>query len=510
MTQGHQFSSCLSTFELHLLVNNEVVEITCPSGGRRIDSRAAKAFVFKVSTSAGTSKLSVPAGEMFLAYEKPEWALPLVLLRAAKDALTTHKDPEMIGTGNSKSLTEDVFASKTDEELRKTIIAYLRKRYDVNFEVPFTVVELLTAIQSTPERTVRQLHYLHKHEMISFGWASDIWEDRGCTEEWLTKSFTISKQNHDNLQLVGQKRDYPQLGSASSERNVEWDFFICHASEDKDSVALPLSKELQRHDAKVWLDQASLTVGDSLSRKIDDGLKRSRFGIVVLSPSFFGKHWPERELSGLVQKEIDGAKVILPIWHNVGHEDIVAYSPTLADRLAVSTRTGIKNVANELLRASIARTSPDKNNTIPSSSTEVAELTIGFKELQIYDQLHTYGLTVKLKLNEPPDQGRLRLKLEWPSIVPITKTAGLKMAKRNITKGSVDSRVYSLDWNERVFPGEEVELLGREPDYCLEYRFDDSVWAESRKLRYSVNYTLHLEDHRPISGSVLLEDLHVY
>lgn len=510
MTQGNQFSSCLSTFELHLLVNNDVVEITCPSHGRRIDSRTAKAFKFGISTLEGARESLVPATDILLASEKPAGALELVLLRVLKDALLAKKDPETIDTGNFDAFYKDRYTSDSHDLLRQEIAAYILRRYDHDFESPFTVVEVVTAIQSGSSRIVRELHFLHKHEMISFAWAPHIWSQKSNEEEWLIEVFAVSKENYDNLQRLRQEGDYSPYRPSSSERNVEWDFFICHASEDKDSVVLPLSKELQRHDAKVWLDQASLTLGDSLSRKIDDGLKRSRFGIVVLSPSFFGKHWPERELSGLVQKEIGGAKVILPIWHNVGHEDIVEYSPTLADRLAVSTRTGIKNVADEILRVSIARTSPDKNDIIPSSSTEVAELTIGFKELQIYDRLHTYGLTVKLKLNEPPDQGRLRLKLEWPSIVPITKTSGLKMAKRNITEGSVNSRVYSLDWNERVFPGEEVELLGREPDYCLEYRFDDSVWAESRKLRYSVNYTLYFEDHRPISGSVSLEDLHVY
>jgi hypothetical protein len=50
---------------------------------------------------------------------------------------------------------------------------------------------------------------------------------------------------------------------------------------------------------KVWLDEHELTVGDSLSEKIDEGLSQSRFGAVILSPAFFAKHWPKKELSGL-------------------------------------------------------------------------------------------------------------------------------------------------------------------------------------------------------------------
>src|ERR1700682_2844646 len=115
---------------------------------------------------------------------------------------------------------------------------------------------------------------------------------------------------------------------------MEWDVFISHASEDKASFVGPLATCLQEHGLRVWYDDFTLTVGDSLRRSIDRGLARSRFGIVVISPDFLKKEWPQKELDGLVAREIDGAKVILPVWHNLGAEEIRAYSPTLADRLA--------------------------------------------------------------------------------------------------------------------------------------------------------------------------------
>src|SRR6266446_2598344 len=63
----------------------------------------------------------------------------------------------------------------------------------------------------------------------------------------------------------------------------------------------------------------------------------SRFGIVVLLPDFFAKNWPQYELNGLAAREIDGRKVILPIWHNVDRDDVLAYSPMLADKVALHT-----------------------------------------------------------------------------------------------------------------------------------------------------------------------------
>jgi len=74
-----------------------------------------------------------------------------------------------------------------------------------------------------------------------------------------------------------------------STRNVEYDVFISHASEDKEEFVGPLAKALQKAGYKVWFDEFTLKVGDSLRRSIDNGLKNSRFGIVILSNAFFAK-----------------------------------------------------------------------------------------------------------------------------------------------------------------------------------------------------------------------------
>jgi hypothetical protein len=111
---------------------------------------------------------------------------------------------------------------------------------------------------------------------------------------------------------------------------VLYDAFICHASEDKAALVRPLAERLRAEHVEVWYDEFSLSVGDSLRRSIDRGLSQSRFGIVVLSPSFFAKRWSGWELDGLVARQNDGRQeVILPVWHDVGHSDVLAYSPSL-------------------------------------------------------------------------------------------------------------------------------------------------------------------------------------
>ena len=139
----------------------------------------------------------------------------------------------------------------------------------------------------------------------------------------------------------------PALGAVTHSRS--YDAFISHATEDKEVVARPLAEQLRELGFEVWYDEFQLKVGDSLRRSIDRGLANSRFGIVVLSAAFFAKNWPQYELDGLVAREIAGGKVILPLWHKISKDEVIAYSPSLADKLALNTSAySIEELAREL------------------------------------------------------------------------------------------------------------------------------------------------------------------
>ena len=129
-----------------------------------------------------------------------------------------------------------------------------------------------------------------------------------------------------------------------------FDVFICHASEDKDEFVRPLAECLRNNHIEVWYDEFSLKVGDSIRRSIDIGLTKSRYGIVVLSKNFFSKEWPQWELDGLVQRQnIEKANVILPIWYNIVKEEIISFSPPLADKTAILASKGLDHVVSQLL-----------------------------------------------------------------------------------------------------------------------------------------------------------------
>ena len=126
--------------------------------------------------------------------------------------------------------------------------------------------------------------------------------------------------------------------------------FISHASEDKDEVVRPLAHALQSAGLSVWFDEFELKIGDSLRQKIDRGLAKSRFGIVVFSRVFLSKGWTNYELDGIVTRTVSGEQVLLPVWHNITKQEIVDFSPSLADRLARSTSTHtVEEIADEIV-----------------------------------------------------------------------------------------------------------------------------------------------------------------
>ena len=149
-------------------------------------------------------------------------------------------------------------------------------------------------------------------------------------------------------------RDVPSLVRDNVPPSVEsggetHDVFISHASEDKDEFVRPLANALIDEGLDVWYDEMALRIGDSLRQKIDKGLANSRVGLVVLSPAFIDKGWTNYELDGIVTRTVSGDQILLPIWHNITKQQVVNFSPSLADKVARSTATHtIEEIASEI------------------------------------------------------------------------------------------------------------------------------------------------------------------
>ena len=154
----------------------------------------------------------------------------------------------------------------------------------------------------------------------------------------------IRERREDLAELVANAAE---AASLADER--DFDVFISHATEDKDAVVRPLAHALRDQGVTVWYDEFELHIGDSLRRKIDSGIARSRFGLVVLSKPFFNKGWAQYELDGLVTMAVGERQVLLPIWHEVSKDEVVSHSPSLADKVALRTADySIAEIADEI------------------------------------------------------------------------------------------------------------------------------------------------------------------
>lgn len=150
---------------------------------------------------------------------------------------------------------------------------------------------------------------------------------------------------------------------------MRWDYFISHASEDKSLIAAPLAHYLTSASFNTWYDDFNLNVGDPLTDTINRGLEDSAFGIILLSPHFLSREWPQHELETFLQPEVEQRSRVLPVWHQIGAADLKHRFPQLVDRKAADTKKGLQAVAEELVRASL----PDRAKDLPLTNAELTQ-----------------------------------------------------------------------------------------------------------------------------------------
>lgn len=141
-------------------------------------------------------------------------------------------------------------------------------------------------------------------------------------------------------------------------RPLEGIRFISHAGLDKKEAVNELVEHLHSPGVKVWIDTTNITWGSSSRASTDEGIKKVRYGIVILAPNYIAeeRYWTKAEMDALFQLESDtGRKILLPVWHRLTKEAVMAFSPLIASRKALNTATvSIAEVAIQV--AKIIRT----------------------------------------------------------------------------------------------------------------------------------------------------------
>ncbi len=225
-----------------------------------------------------------------------------------------------------------------------------------------------------------------------------------------------------------------------------WDVFICHASEDKADVAIPLVTALNEIGVKTWIDENELHIGDVLREKIEDGLSLSTYGVVILSHKFFAKEkWPKRELDILFSLETSEMNKILPIWHNVTVQEVLKYSPILAGRFGCNWNIGPKKIAQQILFSLIKNSVKEKEDDFES---------LNFSDFK-YDKIKKSPL-----INEKNTDNRIMSYFNTLAEIGqyfVDRTGGIKMSLP-ILFTCVESAIFEMDTIKNSY---NLELIGR-------------------------------------------------
>jgi uncharacterized protein YjbI with pentapeptide repeats len=170
----------------------------------------------------------------------------------------------------------------------------------------------------------------------------------GCSTDLINRPTQSEWRDWQHFQVRSQDDDFGVIicdGQTYWVSEGRWDFFVSHATADKETVALPLVTALRQRGQRVWYDDLEIRPGDDLSTVIKRGIDSSLFGIAVVSKSFFGRRWTEAEIEALMRRRI------FLVMYGVTAEDLATIRPALADRYAVPFELGAEKVADKVIEA---------------------------------------------------------------------------------------------------------------------------------------------------------------
>lgn len=112
-----------------------------------------------------------------------------------------------------------------------------------------------------------------------------------------------------------------------SPQNIGWKVFICHSSKDKTNFVSPLAKLLRQKGTEIWYDEFSIARGDFIDENIQNGLKESKGGIVIVSKAFIElkpnkRNYINEELYVLLHNKKVNDGFLIPIFYDISRDEL--------------------------------------------------------------------------------------------------------------------------------------------------------------------------------------------
>lgn len=157
-------------------------------------------------------------------------------------------------------------------------------------------------------------------------------------------TYTVTERRH----LIPVQEQAEHQAEIHPERR---DVFLCHAWDDREGTAKELHDLLESFGVDVWFSEKDIALGTPLIRAIDEGLKMSRIGIVLVTPammrSLAAEGIADKELSALLATDR-----VIPVTHGTTFDELLDESPLLASRSGLSTQgSSLEAVAVKIANA---------------------------------------------------------------------------------------------------------------------------------------------------------------
>ncbi|HSK73342.1 MAG TPA: toll/interleukin-1 receptor domain-containing protein [Pyrinomonadaceae bacterium] len=166
------------------------------------------------------------------------------------------------------------------------------------------------------------LHLYRLH--ITTGKIVNYTTKNGDIEYWSFCGAIFKNEPPENLidkLLPVEEREYTAFDGFIANRTIvdlirekPFDCFISYFHGDKDFVRR-MERDLHLRDIHIWRDDSEIEIGDSISGKIEEGLRQSYAFVIVLSPEALTRPWVKEELKAAYALRLAGEFKILPVLH---------------------------------------------------------------------------------------------------------------------------------------------------------------------------------------------------
>jgi hypothetical protein len=171
--------------------------------------------------------------------------------------------------------------------------------------------------------------------------------------EFISEVFIVVKIEHDSSWREAALDWAAKNPENDTAPRKEFDFIICHASEDETTVASELRKAMIGKRARVGWRRIDMVKDKDLRHLVKEVEKKSSFGIFIISPAILKMSFSPESVEEFTAAVIDPGKCFFQLWHNVGRAEVANFNASLARSLAFSTeRMGIGEIGELFLRMS--------------------------------------------------------------------------------------------------------------------------------------------------------------